>query len=140
MPSSFDAQLSYPGGVRKNDARGLWKRRQRNRLGKRCAFPTFPQPRRLRSSTWKCYARNPKPGECLIIPGLKMGGRSLLAPKNLVPRAERRWVSSRPLRLPSPSQELSSLSQLEIRSRIQIHRGSAAKDPDSGDDYFVDTH
>ena len=27
---------------------GLWKRRRRCRLGKRCAFPTFPQPLRLR--------------------------------------------------------------------------------------------
>jgi hypothetical protein len=35
----------------KNDGRGLWKRRRRNRLGKRSAFTIFPQFRRLRSST-----------------------------------------------------------------------------------------
>jgi hypothetical protein len=41
---------------------------------------TFPQPRRLRTSTYECYARNPNPGESLIIPELKTGGRSEITP------------------------------------------------------------
>src|SRR5260370_31239306 len=75
-PTSLSAGVSDADGVDSWLGDGLWKRRRPGRFGKRFAFPTFPQPRRLRASIWKCYARNPKPGECLIIPGLKMGGRS----------------------------------------------------------------
>jgi hypothetical protein len=63
MPASLGARLSHPGGVRKIGDRGLWKRRRRE-------------------STYECYARNPKPGESLIIPELNMGGRSIQPQEN----------------------------------------------------------
>jgi putative transposase len=46
-----------------------WKSRRRR------GIPTFPPPRRLRTC-YNDHVRKPKPGESLIIPGLKMGGRS----------------------------------------------------------------
>jgi hypothetical protein len=74
----LQSALGYrtPEEFAKSAARRLWKRRRKSRLGQCFAFPTFPQPRRLRTSTYECYARNPNPGESLIIPGLKTGGRS----------------------------------------------------------------
>src|ERR1019366_8258722 len=42
-------------------------------------YSTFPPPRRLRMCSYNDHVRKPKPGESLIIPGLKMGGRSAAA-------------------------------------------------------------
>ena len=63
-------------GRAQTEGDGLWKRRGRGPLGKRSAFPTFPQPRRLPGGSYDRCVREPKPGESLIIRGLKMGGRS----------------------------------------------------------------
>src|SRR5271166_2535698 len=77
--AALGARISHPGGVRKIvGGDGLWKRRGRGPLGKRFAFPTFPQPRRRREGSYKGCVRELKPGESLIIRGLKMGGRSFL--------------------------------------------------------------
>jgi putative transposase len=57
-------------------ATGYGKDAGRSPLGKRFAFPTFPQPRRRRERSYDSCVRELKPGESLIIPGLKMGGRS----------------------------------------------------------------
>src|SRR5271157_3984603 len=64
----------------------LWKRRGRRPLGKRCAFPTFPQPRRRRENGYKRSLGESKPGESLIIPGLRMGGRSVSNPESTILR------------------------------------------------------
>ncbi len=50
-PEEF-AKMRRPGAVEKKAA---------GSCGKHFALPTFPQSRRLLSSTWKCYPRNPKP-------------------------------------------------------------------------------
>src|ERR1043166_8353349 len=64
QPGTAAQQFGVPdtGGVCARNGRRtrLWKRRWLRHLGKRCAFPTFPQPRRRRPlfqrdlSNWKC--------------------------------------------------------------------------------------
>jgi hypothetical protein len=76
MPTALDARLSYPEEFAKSAAGDCGKDGGKAALENASRFPTFPQPRRLRTSTYECYARNPNPGESLIIPGLKTGGRS----------------------------------------------------------------
>jgi len=76
--AALGARVSHPGGVRKIvGGDGRWKRRGRDPLGKRSAFPTFPPPRRLPEGSYEGCVGEPKPGESLIIRGLKTGGRSL---------------------------------------------------------------
>src|ERR1700688_1622248 len=52
----------------------LWKRRWPRHLGKRSAFPTFPQPRRRRPYFDLCSGTK-KPGS-FVMTGPKTGGRS----------------------------------------------------------------
>src|SRR5579862_3521655 len=52
----------------------LWKRRWLRHLGKRSAFPTFPQPRRRRPYFDLCSGTK-NPGS-FVMTGPKMGGRS----------------------------------------------------------------
>src|SRR2546422_3166432 len=54
----------------------LWKRRWLRHLGKRFAFPTFPQPRRRRPYFDLC-SETENPGS-FVMTGPKTGGRSLL--------------------------------------------------------------
>src|SRR5512146_803380 len=75
--TALGAGVSDADGVPPRLGGGLWKRRFAWKSRKERGIPTFPQPRRLRKSVYECYARNPKPGECLTTNGLKMGGRSL---------------------------------------------------------------
>jgi hypothetical protein len=51
----------------------LWKRRRPERIGKRFAFPTLPQPRRLRDQPMSAMLETPKPGKYFVVPGLKLG-------------------------------------------------------------------
>src|SRR5579863_6631207 len=53
----------------------LWKRRWLRHLGKRCAFPTFPQPRRRRPYFNRCSGTK-TPGS-FVMTGPKTGGRSI---------------------------------------------------------------
>src|ERR1700680_2950139 len=53
----------------------LWKRRWLRHLGKRSAFPTFPQPRRRRPYFDLCSGTK-KPGS-FVMTGPKTGGRSV---------------------------------------------------------------
>src|ERR1700683_2790079 len=55
----------------------LWKRRWLRHLGKRYAFPTFPQPRRRRPYFNRCSGTK-NPGS-FVMTGPKTGGRSLRA-------------------------------------------------------------
>src|SRR5437879_3694476 len=52
----------------------LWKRRWLRHLGKRSAFPTFPQPRRRRPYFDLCSGT--KNRESFVMTGPKTGGRS----------------------------------------------------------------
>src|ERR1700680_2963171 len=52
----------------------LWKRRWLRHLGKRYAFPTFPQPRRRRAYFELCSGT--KKPESFVMTGPKTGGRS----------------------------------------------------------------
>src|SRR5580704_7817349 len=52
----------------------LWKRRWLRHLGKRYAFPTFPQPRRRRLYFNRCSGTQ-NPGS-FVMTGPKTGGRS----------------------------------------------------------------
>src|SRR5450759_255084 len=87
-PAAFGSGLPDADGVCKSVGRDRpWKRRSveksKSRLfhrawksRRRRGIPTFPPPRRLRMCSYNDHVRKPKPGESLIIPGLKMGGRS----------------------------------------------------------------
>ena len=60
--AALGARLSHPGGVRKIvGGNRLWKRRGRGPLGKRFAFPTFPQPRRRREGSYTAVLENSNP-------------------------------------------------------------------------------
>jgi putative transposase len=68
------SSLGVPDAGRICRGQGLWKRRWLRHLGKRYAFPTFPQPRRRRPYFDLCSgAKNPG---SFVMTGPKTGGRS----------------------------------------------------------------
>ena len=73
-PAAQLVGLSDAGGVRHLGGEGLWKRRGLRPPGKRCAFPTFPQPRRPLFRQRICYAV--QPAGTRIMTGTRTGGRS----------------------------------------------------------------
>jgi hypothetical protein len=71
------SELGYrtPEEFAKSAARGLWKRRRQSRLGKCFAFPTFPQPRRLRTQPMSAMLETQARRKSHY-PWTKNGGRS----------------------------------------------------------------
>src|ERR1700680_3615742 len=82
--------LGVPDARRICRGQRLWKRRWLRHLGKRSAFPTFPQPRRRRPYFDLCSGTK-KPGS-FVMTGPKTGGRSKAAKTmyrlTLVPSAD----------------------------------------------------
>src|ERR1700724_3792470 len=74
LQHSAPAQLvGIPDARRICRGQWLWKRRWLRHLGKRHAFPTFPQPRRRRP--YYLCSRTQNPGS-FVMTGPKTGGRS----------------------------------------------------------------